>query len=270
MAMGAILGVCALIGTARIAAADNAFVPGSMWRGFSQSNLTDNPRGMTILHIGSSSQDGYLIALLFVEGKWRQVKSIALGDGSVDLLGIGPDKGLHAHGHTLLTGDGSYFAHLIYQMDGSVRGYFDLLRAFPPGPTVNGWPPDPYRTAFPAGPSVSGKYTRADGASGRLSLTHDPSTESGPPAFFTGNLMFQDFHFNIVGAISANRLTDGGYPVEMLGQSALFSKSGPSVHVSGELVPAVHPGDHAHLRGVYSVMNADGNVVDRGAFDMAF
>lgn len=268
--MGALLIMGVLFGAVGTARADNAFVPGLMWRGFSQSNLHDNTRGMAILHIGASQQDGYLIALLFVEDKWQQVKLIGLADGSVNVLSIGADKGLHAHGHTVPTGDGSYFAHFTYQIGDGGRGYFDLLRTFPLGPRVNGLPPDPYRSAFPPGPCVNGKYTNAAGVSGRLGLTHDPSTESGPPAFFTGNLTFQDMHFNIVGAISAYRFTDGGYPVELLGQSALFSKSGFSVHLSGELLPAVRPGDHAHLRGTYAVINADGNIIDHGMFDMAF
>ncbi|MCW3096982.1 MAG: hypothetical protein JWL77_2600 [Chthonomonadaceae bacterium] len=267
--MGAILGVCILLGAARPARADNRFLMNSMWRGFAQSNVVSSNRSAAALNAGSTQQDGFLIALLFVEGRWRQIESVMMGDGSVDVLGIGVDKGLKAHGVFLATGGGTYFAHFTYQI-GDSRGYFDLLRAFPPGPVVNGIPPDPYRTAFPPGPCVNGRYTNVSGISGRMGLTHDLSTERGPVAFFTGGLTFQDIHFNIVGAISAYRLTDGGYPVEMLGQSALFSKSGPCVHVSGELLPAVRPGDQTHLRGTYSVMNADGNIVDRGFFDMPF
>lgn len=267
--MSAILGVCILLGAAHSARANNAFVVGSMWRGYAQSSAADSIRGMAALNIGASQHDGYLIGLLFVEGRWRQVQTPVLCDGSVDVLGIGPDTGLKAHGFFTPTADGSYFAHFTYQIGGS-RGYFDLLRAFPPGPTVNGIPPDPYRSVFPSGPTVSGKYTNAASLRGLIGLTHLPATESGPPAFFTGNLAFQDLHFNIVGAISASRLADGGYPVELLGQSALFSRSGPCVHVSGELLPAVRPGDQTHLRGTYSVLNADGAVVDHGVFDMVF
>jgi hypothetical protein len=269
MALSALLSVGVLLGAAHPARANNAFVAGSMWRGFAQSVVADTSRGFAALNIGTSQRDGYLIGLLFVEGRWRQIQTPVLCDGSVDVLGIGPDTGLKAHGFFTPTGDGSYFARFTYQAGGS-RGYFDLLRAFPPGPTVNGLPPDPYRNAFPPGPCVNGKYTNAAGIGGRIGLTHVPATESGPPAFFTGDLAFQDLHFNLVGAISANRLADGGYSVELLGQSVLFSKSGFGAHVSGELLPAVRPGDHAHLRGTYAVMNADGNVIDHGVFDMTF
>lgn len=265
----ALLGVCLLLGTARAASADSASLANSVWHGFAQSSLTNSTRGAAAFNFGSAQRDGYLIALLFVEGRWRQVQSAVLGDGSVDVLGIGADKGLKAHGVFSPTSDGSCFAHFTYQA-GDSGGYFDLLRAFAPGRPVNGLPPDPYRNAFPPGPCVNGKFTNAAGMSGRLTMTHDPSTESGPPAFFTGNLAFQDLHFNLVGAISANRLTDGGYPVELLGQSALFSKTGPCMHASGELLPAVRPGDQVHLRGTYSVFSADGHVIDHGVFDMVF
>ncbi len=263
-----LLGLCALFGSASAVRADNPFVVGPMWRGFSQSSLTDSTRGITLL--GASSQhDNVLIALLFVENKWRQVQATTFTDASVTILGTGPDTGFQARGNFVPTGDGSYFARFAYQSGGHGRGYFSLLRSFPPGPVVNGVPADPYRTAFPPGP-CDGMYQNAAGAPGRMMLTHAPSTESGPPAFFSGDLLLQDTHFNIVGAISGNRLTDGGYAVEMVGQSANFSKVVPCIRVSGELVPAVRPGDHAHLRGTYSVMNSEGAVVDRGSFDMAF
>ena len=269
MAMSAIIGLCMLFSAAHPARAEAAFSAGSMWRGFAQSSVANPMRGIAAMNLGDSQHDGYLIGLLFVEGRWRQIKIISAADGSVDVLSIGADKGLKAHGHVIATGDRSYFARFTYQ-SGDHRGYFELLRAFPPGTTADGRPFDPYRSVFPPGPTVGGKYVSAGGNGGLIALLHNPPSDSVPPAFFTGSLAFQDLHFNIVGAISSHRFTDGGYPVEMLGQSALFSEGAPFVHISGELLPAVRPGDKVHLRGVYSVMNGDGTVVDRGVFDMVF
>ncbi len=269
-----VLGLCALLGNAHAAMVD--FMPGQVWRGFSQSTLSDASRGMVILGLGAQ-RGGSLYGNILLAGKWRQIILTQQLDGSVDVAGIGGDAGLKAHGNTTPTTDGGCFSRLTYQTGGSgdslqpgdIHGLIGLLRTFPPGPVVNGVPADPYHTAFPPGP-CDGMFMNAAGASGRMMLTHMGPAESGPPLFFTGDLMLQDIHFNMVGAISGKMLENGNYAVEMIGQSVNFSTVIPCIRVSAELMPAARPGDQAHLRGTYSVMNIAGNIVDRGSFDMAF
>ena len=95
-----------VLGTHPARAAMVDFTVGSQWKGFYQNVEQGGGGGTGRLFVVGGS-DSSLIGLLNVFDKFIPVAIEEAGDGSVDIEGIGVNRGLHAHGVAKQTGDGS-------------------------------------------------------------------------------------------------------------------------------------------------------------------
>ena len=240
-----------------------------VWHGFSWSpgnvNVTD--AGLYIWSVNGNTFTGGLS----LYGRGRAISGRFATDGTIDLAEINSATPIKLHGAAKATPAGNFIGMFSVTQGARNLGCVELLRLFQPSilPPDPYYPPDPYINGVTFGGRYFSENTRFVG---RLQIAFDPAAHNppgdhNPPADFTGKIIFGDRSFNFVSTFNDRVALNAYYKFDLVGHA-----SGgiiPCVHVSGELVPAVRPGDASRLQGRYEAIDANGRVLDAGSFDIA-